>query len=259
MADVYHLDLSKKSVQSSQFALLPGDPGRVEAIAKTSPLKSSREIAYKREYRTWLGYIHNVPVLVTSTGIGGPSAAIAVDELAQLGVKTFLRVGTTGAIQPHINIGDVIITTGAVRLDGASTHYAPLEYPAVAHPEIVRALIEAASELNIPYHVGVTCSTDTFYPGQERKDSYSQYVPRRFQGITEEWRKLHVLNYEMEAATVLTLCSALGLRGGCVTGVVVRRVEGEHITKEGLERGEQNAVRVAVKAMEILVQGLKGR
>ena len=251
---VYHLDLSVDRIESARFALLPGDPGRVEAIAKTSPFKDGREIAYKREYRTWLGYINGTPVLVTSTGIGGPSTTIAIDELAQLGVRTFLRVGTTGAIQPHINVGDVIITTGAVRLDGASNHYAPIEYPAVAHHEVVDALIEAARQQKIPYHIGITCSSDTFYPGQERKDSFSGYIPRRFQGITEEWRELNVLNYEMEAATVLTLCSVLGLRGGCVTGVVVRRVEGEHITKEGLERGEQKAVQVALKAMEKLVQ-----
>jgi len=256
---VYHLNLSTEKIKAAKFVLLPGDPKRVEVIAKTSPLEvgKSCELAYKREFCTFLSYIENTPVLITSTGIGGPSAAIAIDELAQLGVKTFLRVGTTGAIQPHINVGDVIITTGAVRLDGASTHYAPIEYPAVAHYEVVLALIEAAQTLNIPYHVGVTCSTDTFYPGQERKDSFSPYILRRFQGITEEWRQLNVLNYEMEAATVLTLTSALGLRGGCVTGVVDSRKKSEHITKEGLEQGQQNAVRVAVKAIEKLVRSVK--
>lgn len=250
---VYHLNLSEDGIEAALFALLPGDPGRVETIAKTPPFQKGRELAYKREYRTWLGYIYKTPVLVTSTGIGGPSTSIAIDELAQLGVRTFLRVGTTGTIAPHINIGDVIITTGAVRLDGASAHYAPIEYPAVAHHEVVQALIQAAKQLKIPYHVGITCSSDTFYPGQERQDSYSHYIPRRFQGITEEWRKLHVLNYEMEAATVLTLTSALGLRGGCVTGVI-DRARSEHITKANLKLGERSAVKVAVKAMEILIQ-----
>jgi len=245
--------LTNETIESARFALLPGDPGRVEAIATTPPFKDGREIASKREYRTWLGYINTTPVLVTSTGIGGPSTSIAIDELAQLGVRTFLRVGTTGAIQPHVNVGDVIITTGAVRLDGASTHYAPIEYPAVAHHDVVQALIQAAQDLNIPYHVGITCSSDTFYPGQERKDSFSQYVPRRFQGITQEWRKLNVLNYEMEAATVLTLCSALGLRGGCVTGVIVNRDQSEQIIKRDLELGEGNAIKVAVEAVRLLV------
>lgn len=251
---VYHLSLDAKSTEGARYALLPGDPARVETIATTPPLASARELACKREFRTWLGYIHGVPVLVTSTGIGGPSTSIAVEELAQLGVRTFLRVGTCGAIQPHVRVGDVVITTGAVRLEGASSHYAPLEYPAVAHNQVVDALVEAATSLGIPHHVGITCSSDTFYPGQERTDSFSGYIPRRFQGITEEWRRLHVLNYEMEAATLLVMCGALGLRGGCVTGVVDRHAAGGRITPQALKRAEGNVVRVAARALEILVR-----
>jgi uridine phosphorylase len=110
-----------------------------------------------------------------------------------------------------------------VRLDGASTHYAPIELPAVRIRIVVQAAAEAAAGLGVPFRTGVSASTDTFYPGQERYDSFSGYVPRRFQGITEEWRRLHVLNYEMESSTVLTLTAAMGLRGGCVAGVVVNR------------------------------------
>ncbi len=245
---VYHLNLETDVLEGATMALLPGDPGRVEAIATTSPFERSRELANKREYRTWIGYIGGAPVLVTSTGIGGPSASIAIDELAQMGVRTFLRVGTTGAIQPDIDVGDVVITTGAVRLDGASTHYAPIEFPAVAHFDVVQALLEAARASGVRARPGVSASCDTFYPGQERVDSYSGYVPRRFQGATEEWRRLHVLNYEMESSTVLTLCAAMGLRGGCVAGVVVNRTRGESITKADLELGEHNAVTVAVQA-----------
>jgi uridine phosphorylase len=250
---VYHLDLDDTRIEGAKVALLPGDPGRVSEIAATAPIERPREIAFKREYRSWLGYIGDVPVLVTSTGIGGPSASIAIDELAQLGVRTFLRVGTTGAIQADVNIGDVVITTGAVRLDGASTHYAPIEYPAVAHHEVVAALLRAARDLAIPTRPGVTCSCDTFYPGQERYDSFTGYVPRRFQGITEEWRRLQVLNYEMEAATVLTLTSAMGLRGGCAAGVIVNRTRSEAITKADLDLGEGNVVRVAALAAKYLV------
>lgn len=246
---VYHLNLGSDTIEGATVALLPGDPGRVEALARTAPLARPRELANKREYRTWIAYAGVVPVLVTSTGIGGPSASIAIDELAQLGIRTFLRVGTTGAIQADVDIGTVIVTTGAVRLDGASTHYAPIEYPAVAHPDLVAAARDAARELAIPCRLGVSASCDTFYPGQERYDSYSGYVPRRFQGITEEWRRLHVLNYEMESATVLTLCAAMGLRGGCVSGVVVNRARSEAVTAEHLERGEANAVRVATAAV----------
>ncbi len=250
---VYHLSLRKKDIVGAKYALLPGDPARVEAIASTPPLERCRELAWKREFRTWLGYLGGVPLLVTSTGIGGPSTSIAVEELARLGVETFIRVGTSGAIQPDIEVGDVIITTGAVRLDGASAHYAPVEYPAVAHHLLVDALVAAAEELGIPHHVGITCSSDTFYPGQERHDAFRGYIPRRFRGMTEEWRRMNVLNYEMEAATLLTMCGVLGLRGGCVTGVVDRHAEGGRIRSEALKRGEGNAVAVAVKALESLI------
>ena len=249
---VYHLALTTSMLEGARLALLPGDPGRVEAIARTAPLDGARELAHKREYRTWIARAGGVPVLVTSTGIGGPSASIAIDELAQLGVSTFLRVGTTGAIQPHVEVGSVIVTTGAVRLDGASTHYAPIEYPAVAHHEVVAALLAAAEEAGVPGYAGITCTTDTFYPGQERYDSFTGYVPRRFQGITEEWQKLRVLNYEMEAATLLTMASAMGLRAGCAAGVVVNRTRSEHVTAEALHLGEENAVRVAVRAAAAL-------
>jgi uridine phosphorylase len=250
---VYHLNIDSDQIDGASVALLPGDPGRVQALALTAPFERGRELASKREYRTWIAYIGDTPVLVTSTGIGGPSASIAIDELAQLGVRTFLRVGTTGAIQDDIDVGTVVITTGAVRLDGASTHYAPIEYPAVAHPDVVQAAAAAARERGVPFRTGVSASCDTFYPGQERYDSFSGYVPRRFQGITEEWRRLHVLNYEMESSTVLTLTAAMGLRGGCVAGVVVNRARGENVTKADLEIGESNAVRVAVGAIALLV------
>jgi len=249
---VYHLNLNTEMLERATIALIPGDPGRVEGIARTAPFARGRELAFKREYRTWIAYLGPTPVLVTSTGIGGPSASIAIDELAQLGIRTFLRVGTTGAIQPDVEVGTVVITTGAVRLDGASTHYAPIEYPAVAHHEVVAACVAAARDLGLPYRAGVSASCDTFYPGQERFDSYSGYVPRRFQGATEEWRRLHVLNYEMESSTVLTLCAAMGLRGGCVAGVVVNRAVSETVTKEGLEAGESNAVAVAVRTVATL-------
>jgi len=246
---VYHLNLDADLIEGATIALLPGDPGRVDALARTAPFERARELASKREYRTWIAYVGATPILVTSTGIGGPSASIAIDELAQLGVRTFLRVGTTGAIQPDLDVGTVVITTGAVRLDGASTHYAPIEYPAVAHPDLVQAAIAAARDRQVPYRAGISASCDTFYPGQERYDSYSGYVPRRFQGITEEWKRLHVLNYEMESSTVLTLTAAMGLRGGCVAGVVVNRARSETVTTHDLELGESNAVRVAVAAI----------
>lgn len=265
MPAVYHLDLDEDKIQGARFALLPGDPFRSARIAsRIGELYGSRAtlqpVAHKREFCTHRAAIHGVPVLVTSTGIGGPSAAIAVDELAQLGVHTFIRVGTTGAIQEPMAIGDVVITTGAVRLDGASLHYAPIQYPAVAHHDVVRALIAAATALapalHCHSHVGITASTDTFYQSQERSDGFPRYLPRHLQGMTEEWRRLHVLNYEMESSAVLTLGGAFGRRAGCVTGVIntcsadaVR----EPITPERLRLGEDHAIRVGIKAMELLI------
>ncbi|MCS6937422.1 MAG: uridine phosphorylase [Candidatus Bipolaricaulota bacterium] len=250
MRHVYHLDLTEEQIQGARIALLPGDPARVEKIAQR--FSKSQPLAFHREFKTSLAYVGETPVLVTSTGIGGPSTSIAIEELALLGVRTFIRVGTCGALQPTIKIGDVVITTGAVRREGASLDYAPLEYPAVAHYQIVHALQQAAQELQIPHHVGITCSTATFYPGQERTDSFSQYTLLRLRGMTEEWQRLNVLNYEMEAATLLTICSALGMRGGCVSGVVDRH-GGTEIRPEDLRAGEQNAIQVSVRAVELLL------
>jgi uridine phosphorylase len=117
---VYHLALSTDLLENATIALLPGDPGRVPHIAGAAPFTGARELAAKREYRTWIAYVGDRPVLVTSTGIGGPSTSIAVDELAQLGVRTFIRVGTTGAIQPDLEVGAVVFSTGSVRLDCSS-------------------------------------------------------------------------------------------------------------------------------------------
>lgn len=266
MKRVYHLALSEKELKGAKYAFLPGDPDRVPVIAQAFD-KKAYEIAFHREFRTFLGRIGNESVIVTSTGIGGPSTAIAVEELAQLGVRTFIRVGTTGAIQEYIKLADVIITSGAVRLDGASLHYAPLAYPAVADYQVLHALVEAAKALSatgrrhrhisqaaaFQYHIGITASADTFYPGQERYDTYSGYVIRELQGSLKEWQRLNVLNYEMEAATLFTMASALGLRAGCVSGVLVNRTKEEHVTPVIVKEAEENAIEVATKAMEMLI------
>lgn len=256
MATVYHLDLDKKAVRGARIALLPGDPARVPLIAgaiSDAYGKGSRLLASNREFTTCIAGIDGKSILVTSTGIGGPSTSIAVDELARLGVTTFIRVGTTGAIQDHIENGDCVITTGSVRLDGASTHYAPIEFPAVAHHLVTEALIFGAKKARVRYHAGVTASSDTFYPGEERKDSFRKYILRRFRGSTDEWRALGVLNYEMESGTLLTMTASMGLKGGCVTGVVNRGSTGK-ITKEALRKGTENAVKVAIAAAGYLVR-----
>ncbi len=253
MSAVYHLKLSSKSLQGASVALLPGDPGRVPVIASEINKKGAAEIACNREFRTWLAYMDGSPVIVTSTGIGGPSAAIAIEELAQLGIRTFIRVGTTGALQRNIKAGDVVITTASVRMDGTSEHYAPIEYPAVADYSVLKALVEAAGTGRIRHHVGITTSSATFYPGQERADTYSRYVIRGLAGSKKEWEHLGVLNYEMESATLLTMCNALGLRAGCVTGVISERSKKEKIAERMIKTAELNAIAVAVGALRQII------
>lgn len=256
MERMYHIDLHKAMIDGAQEVLMPGDPFRVEHIAKEIVSRfggEAQKLAWHREYCTYLARTDNRNFLVTSTGIGGPSTAIAVEELAKIGVKTFIRVGTTGAIQNRLKIGDVVITTGAVRLDGASKDYAPVEYPAVADHNVVSALIEGARKSGISYHVGITASSDTFYPGEERNDTYSGYVLRRLRGSTDEWSSLNVLNFEMEAATLFTMTSCLGLKGGCMTAVInVRGIQGEAVTGDALKIGEANLIKASVSALEFL-------
>jgi len=271
MKKVYHLDLDDSLVEGVKYALLPGDPFRVERIANYISERFntfSKKLAWKREFCSYLTEIEGEKVLVVSTGIGGPSTSIAVEELSMLGLKTFIRVGTTGAIQKYIEIGDVVITSASVRLDGASTHYAPIEYPASANYEVIQALREGAIILGFKegririkgeraFHIGITVSSDTFYPGQERYDSYTGYVIRKFRGSKEEWERLKCLNYEMETATLLTLCNVFGLRCGAVTGVINTRSEGEEITESALKIGVENAIAVGVEGIKILIEKKK--
>ena len=191
-------------------------------------------------------------MIVCSTGIGGPSTSIAVEELAQLGIRTFLRIGTTGAIQPHINVGDVLVTTASVRLDGASLHFAPMEFPAVADFECTTALVEAAKSVGATTHVGVTASSDTFYPGQERYDTFSGRVVSRFKGSMEEWQSMGVMNYEMESATLLTMCAS---RSACRYGggVIVNRTQQEIPNAETMKQTESHAVKIVVEAARRLI------
>ncbi|OKP02656.1 uridine phosphorylase [Xenorhabdus eapokensis] len=251
MSDVFHLGITKSDLQGATLAIVPGDPNRVEKIAHL--MDNPVHLASHREFTTWRAEIDGKSVVVCSTGIGGPSTSIAVEELAQLGVRTFLRIGTTGAIQAHINVGDVLVTTAAVRLDGASLHFAPMEFPAVADFECTNALYEAAKASGSATHVGITASSDTFYPGQERYDTYSGRVVRRFQGSMKEWQEMGVMNFEMESATLLTMCASQGLRAGMVAGVIVNRTQQEIPDAELLKQTESNALGIVVEAARRLL------
>ena len=240
----YHVELREGDIDGP--VLLPGDPDRVEVIAET--WDEAEEIAHHREYRTLRGAYDGAPVAVTSTGIGAPSAGIAVEELARVGVDTFVRVGSCGAIQPGVDVGDLVITTAAVRQEGTSEEYVRPEYPATAHEEVVVALITAAERLGYEYHVGITCSTDSFYAGQSRPgvDGFeAANAADRF----EELQRAGVLNLEMEASAILTLAGLYGLRAGAVCSVYANRVTGEFRTE-----GERRAAETASLAAALLAE-----
>lgn len=248
---VFHLGLDEVALRGARLAIVPGDPARSEPIAKL--MDEPTFLGANREFTSWLGTLGDASVVVCSTGIGGPSTSIAVEELAQLGVRTFLRAGTTGAIQPHIGVGDLIVTTGAVRLDGASHHFAPAAYPAVADFDCTTALVRAARDAGRRVHIGITASSDTFYPGQERYDTFSGRVDQDWQGSLQRWRDLNVLNYEMEAATLFTMCSALGLRAGMVTAALVNRaLSTERPAPSALAQIERDLIETVVDAARIL-------
>lgn len=251
MSDVFHLGLKKSDLQGATVAIVPGDPNRVEKIARL--MNNPVHLASLREFTSWRGELDGKAVIICSTGIGGPSTSIAVEELAQLGIRTFLRIGTTGAIQENINVGDVLVTTASVRLDGASQHFAPIEYPAVADFTCTNALYDAAKEAGATVHVGVTASSDTFYPGQERYDTYTGRVIRHFKGSMKEWQELGVMNYEMESATLLTMCSSQGLRAGMVAGVIVNRTQQEIPNEELLKKTEGHVLGIVVEAARRLI------
>ncbi|GAB7127143.1 uridine phosphorylase [Silvimonas sp. JCM 19000] len=249
-SEVFHLGLNKAMLKGATLAIVPGDPARSQRIAEL--MQNPQPLASHREFVSWIGELDGKPVVVCSTGIGGPSTSIAVEELAQLGIRTFLRVGTTGAIQPHINVGDVLITTGSVRLDGASYHFAPAAYPAVADFACTTALVAAASKLGATAHIGITASSDTFYPGQERYDTYSGRVNKEWQGSMQQWQALHVMNYEMESATLLTMCASMGLRAGMIAGVIVNRTQQEIPNAETMKKTEVDAVGIVIEAARAL-------
>ena len=242
----YHVRLSKEDV--GRVALHPGDPGRVPLIAKRP--EGARELNPNREYAAYAGRAGGEKVVVVSTGIGGPSTAIAVEELARLGVEVMVRVGTCGAIQPSLKVGSLVIADSAVRMDGTSRQYVMEGYPAAATPEVVLALAEAAGSLGKDAAVGISASTDSFYVGQGR-EGFGGYLPGEKARLVEELRAARVLCFEMEAATLFTLGRLFGLKTGAVFAVVANRGTDEF----GHGTGVDDAIDVAVAA----VKGLKRR
>lgn len=239
----YHLHIKKGDV--GRYVILPGDPKRCEKISRY--FDNPRFIADNREYVTYTGYLDGEQVSVTSTGIGGPSAAIAMEELHACGADTFIRMGTCGGIALQVTGGDVVIATGAIRNEGTSREYAPIEFPAVASIEVVNALALAGSQLGKRCHVGVVQCKDSFY-GQH--DPQSKPVSFDLQQKWEAWKRLGTLASEMESAALFVVASYLGVRCGSEFFVVGNQ------EREAL--GMENPILHDTEtAIEVVIQGMR--
>ncbi len=248
----YHIGVAAGEI--GEYCILPGDPARCEKIAAF--LDSPVHVGMNREYNIWNGYLGDTLVTVCSTGIGGPSTAIAVEELAACGAHTFIRVGTCGGINLGVCSGDVVIANGAVRQDGTSHEYAPPEFPAVPTSDVLFALDCAAKTLGFSHHTGVVQSKDSFY---------GQHSPLRMatsSALTEKWeawKRLGVLASEMEASTLFTVGATLGVS----TGAVFLSVWNQERFLAGLDTEDsethdtERAIRVAIEAIRMLSQSKK--
>lgn len=243
----YHLQIRPGDV--GRYVILPGDPKRCEKIAKH--FEDAKLVADSREFVTYTGYLEGEKVSVTSTGIGGPSASIAMEELVQCGADTFVRVGTCGGIDLDVKGGDIVIATGAVRMEGTSREYAPIEYPAVADLEVANALVAAAKELGLTYHTGVVQCKDAFYGQHE-----PEMMPAGYELINkwEAWKKLGCLASEMETAALYIVAAKLHVRvGACF--LVMANQEREKLGLENpVVHDTDMAVQVAVEAIRKLIK-----
>lgn len=244
----YHIKVNADMI--GKYVIMPGDPKRCALIAQY--LDDAKLVADSREFVTYTGYLGGEKVSVTSTGIGGPSAAIALQELAHCGAHTFVRIGTCGGMQTDVIGGDVVVATGAVRMEGTSREYAPIEYPAIADLDVVNALVTVAKDMNISVHTGVVQSKDSFY-GQH--SPLSMPVGYELENKWEAWKRMGCKASEMESAALFIVGSYLRVRvGACF--LVVANQERE---AQGLENPEVHdtdmAIRVAVEAIRMLIKG----
>lgn len=232
----YHLHTTPDII--GEYVILPGDPGRCAKIAAF--LDNAELVAQNREYKTYTGYLEGVKVSVTSTGIGGPSASIAMEELYRCGARTFIRIGTCGGMQLDVKGGDLVIANGAIRMEGTSKEYAPIEYPAVADFETTNALVEAAKDLGYNYHVGVVECKDSFY-GQHEPEV--KPVGYELLNKWDAWVKCGALASEMESAAMFIVGGYLRVRVGTVLLVVANQER----AKQGLSNPQAHDTEMAVK------------
>ena len=243
----YHIDVSEEDI--GKYVILPGDPKRCEKIA--AYFDDAKLVGDNREYVTYTGNLEGVKVSVTSTGIGGPSAAIAMEELTKIGAHTFIRIGTCGGMQENIKSGEVVIANAAIRAEGTSREYAPIEFPAVSNFEVTSALKNASDKLKLNSHIGVVQCKDSFYGQHEPEKMPISY---ELENKWNAWLKLGTLASEMESAALFTVANYLGVRcGSCF--LVVANQERE---KSGLENpvvlDTKIAIKVAIEALKELIK-----
>ncbi len=242
---MHHIDMVKGDV--GRYVFLPGDPGRCELIA--SYFDNPKQVAYKREYNTYTGTLLGEKVSVTSTGIGCPSAAIAIEELIMLGADTFIRVGTSGGMQPYQKPGDLAIVSGAIRDEGTTKHYMPIEFPAVANLDVVLALKQAAEKLGNRYQVGISQSKDSFY-GQhmpERMPIANQLLER-----WKAWKMGGTICSEMESAVLFILSSIHRVRAGGIMLVAANQESEE--PNPGVVTDLTELIKTSIEAVKILIE-----
>jgi len=243
----YHIGFGDD--HGAKYAIMPGDPGRVEKIAQF--LDNPRFYCQNREYTTWLGELGGETVMVISTGMGGPSTAICVEELALVGVETFIRVGTCGGMAEKVIGGDVVIATSAIRQDGTSKEYVPVEFPAVADLDVTNALVQGAKNVGATWHAGVVQCKDSFY-GQHSPDRMP--IGYELNDKWEAWLKAGCLASEMESATLFIVAQILGVKSGCVLNTVWNQER----EKKGLSNPKSHdtelAIRTAVEAVRVLIK-----
>ena len=231
-----------------RYVIVPGDPGRCEKIA--AYFDDAHFVSSNREYTIYTGTLLGEKVSVCSTGIGGPSAAIALEELHNIGADTFIRVGTCGGIDLDVRSGDVVIASGAIRYEHTSREYAPIEFPAVPDFQVLSALVQAAQNLKMPYKVGVVQCKDSFY-GQH--DPKRMPVSCELLEKWEAWKRLGVKASEMESAATFVVSAALGCRcGSCFHTIWNQEREAAGLDQDKNENTE-SAVRVGVEALKLLI------
>lgn len=233
----------------ARYVLLPGDPGRAHKIAAF--FDDARKIAEFREYVTYTGTVGGVPISVTSTGIGCPSAVIAVEELAKCGADTFIRVGTSGGMQRFVKPGDIVIAQAAIRDEGTSLHYLPVEFPAVASIEVVNALVAGAEKVGARYHIGVIQSKDSFY-GQHEPERMP--VADRLKYRWNAWVQGGALASEMECAGIFIASSTLKVRAGGVCLAAGNQFLPPLSEEERAKITVDDTIRVAIEAVKALAR-----